>query len=922
MTALAPRASVVVHVAPEGPAAQQLGVQATGQFMRGVADLRRFAAVAWLAAACGAPASRSATGDALEAACAVSIAADATPTPPLDGTADLGQAPETAELLAGDDQALRTGAETLPSEPLDAAPEATGVGDAWPAADDGNTADFVKEQPGDPDSAAGDAEATVEATPDSWTEAVAEGVADWQSGAELGADDGVDAALQPQDAPPTAGSDNGAGADGWQGDGAAIDAAPADVALCSAATESCDGIDNDCDGATDEGFTFQTPDNGPLLAVGQPCGGAKCGDGVVQCVNKTLASCPSCQTAVDLTAVLAPATAVPSPLKASGGFVEVSSKLPITDLKVDLAGPLVVPYGSSPMAIDTDNDGDLDVVWSDGVDQVVVWTQTAPWQFKAAQVLKLWTKPSSIAATDGPLGPTLLVGAEVLRALVRNGDGSYSDQTKALGLAEDSNGAQVQHVIPADLNDDGLLDIVVAQFQCGSANKGLRAWFNRGPGGYIKATPLLGLNQAASTWAVMQTDYDDDGLQDLLMLTETCAPDLGVGYYRHQSMDASGDAYVLKKQPPVFTAPGVPFASPMGGCSGDVNGDGVLDYLLTEIEISIVPQVGGDPAKIDPFDPAVFDSSGSEFLLSQPGGGRKLAGLQAGLWAPLSAGATTMTSWSPAFADLDHDGHLDVVISHGPDFAAWASAAAVAMRPVVLRNSGKQQFVDFSAAWGLPAEHDGRAMVLADLDGDGDDDLLLGGQGVQPRVLRNDLQHGGSDLTVRLKGATSNAWGLGARLTLQTNLRAIVAEHSVQAPSQTIQAPLSHFALQAGEAAQTLTVKWPSGWQQTVVAAAKGAMVVNEPLLSELSTRWSPAGTVPVTVLAYHLDASGAPVVPAQCTIELSADGQGQFSGPTVCLAQSCSRQWLGVGVPSGGSDAFVIACGGKQLQVRPRVFY
>ncbi|MBM4342694.1 MAG: hypothetical protein FJ100_04895 [Deltaproteobacteria bacterium] len=137
-----------------------------------------------------------------------------------------------------------------------------------------------------------------------------------------------------------------------------------------------------------------------------------------------------------------------------------------------------------------------------------------------------------------------------------------------------------------------------------------------------------------------------------------------------------------------------------------------------------------------------------------------------------------------------------------------------------------------------------------------------------------------------------------------------------------MQTPISHFALKPGEAALSLAVTWPSGWAHTVATPAKGKLLVAEPKLVELSSRWSPKGQTPVTVTAWHLDAAGKSVSPPTCTIELADGAQGQWAGPANCSANACARIWQGVGVQPGGSDAIVAHCGGKALSVRPRIFY
>ncbi|MCB9728158.1 MAG: putative metal-binding motif-containing protein [Deltaproteobacteria bacterium] len=59
---------------------------------------------------------------------------------------------------------------------------------------------------------------------------------------------------------------------------------------------SCDGLDNDCDGSTDEGFAWLSA-GGTSVPIGQPCGTGACADGVVQCSGLTKASCSTASLA-------------------------------------------------------------------------------------------------------------------------------------------------------------------------------------------------------------------------------------------------------------------------------------------------------------------------------------------------------------------------------------------------------------------------------------------------------------------------------------------------------------------------------------------------------------------------------------------------------------------------------------------------
>jgi hypothetical protein len=147
-------------------------------------------------------------------------------------------------------------------------------------------------------------------------------------------------------------------------------------------------------------------------------------------------------------------------------------------------------------------------------------------------------------------------------------------------------------------------------------------------------------------------------------------------------------------------------------------------------------------------------------------------------------------SWMPLFVDVDLDGFEDVLIPNGQmrDFqnvdmqnrieAARAARqltqadiiAMVTMFPdfstpsVVFRNRGDWTFEEMQGRWGFHDRGIAQGTALADLDGDGDLDVVVNKLNEQAGVYRNDSP--APRLAVRLRGPPGNVQGVGGRITV------------------------------------------------------------------------------------------------------------------------------------------------------------
>jgi hypothetical protein len=129
----------------------------------------------------------------------------------------------------------------------------------------------------------------------------------------------------------------------------------------------------------------------------------------------------------------------------------------------------------------------------------------------------------------------------------------------------------------------------------------------------------------------------------------------------------------------------------------------------------------------------------------------------------------------------------------------------------VFLNLRNRRFVNIGYLTGADSDGDGRGVLVADVDGDFQPDLLVRQSGGGPlRVFANRFPPT-NRLFVVLEGTSSNSLGIGATLVAEVGDRRIVRQLFPQNNFYTVQASQVRFGLGQANKVDRLTVSWPSG---------------------------------------------------------------------------------------------------------------
>ncbi|MBD0833410.1 VCBS repeat-containing protein [Aestuariibaculum sp. TT11] len=443
---------------------------------------------------------------------------------------------------------------------------------------------------------------------------------------------------------------------------------------------------------------------------------------------------------------------------------------------------------------------------------------------------------------------------------INQGNNTFKESAKAYNIAD--NGHSVQAAF-FDYDKDGDLDLYVANypptpFQIGndyyadkknnpSLEDSDKLFRNDGNNTFTDVTETSGILNFGLSLGLSISDMNNDGWADIYVSNDFNSPD----YLYINQKDGT-----FKNEIDTMMAHTCNFG--MGTDAADFNNDGLIDLLQVDMASS---QNDQEKANMSAMNTEKFYEAVSLGLHHQYMKNSLQVNTGSGTFsdvAYLAGLAKTEWSWGPLFFDFDNDGWKDVFITNGirrnvndNDAIIYLklkkayndltqndiveTLTKLPVKPVdnyLYRNSKSLKFNKAEGNWGLTFKGFSNGASYADLDNDGDLDMIVNNLDATSSIFENKSnQYSNTNyLTVSLKAKKDNHFGIGSRITIKTVHGTQVQELFLTRGFESSTEPRVHFGLGNASKIDTLQILWPSGKLQTLteVAANQVLNIVQE----------------------------------------------------------------------------------------------
>ncbi|MDO7172948.1 CRTAC1 family protein [Mariniflexile sp. AS56] len=423
---------------------------------------------------------------------------------------------------------------------------------------------------------------------------------------------------------------------------------------------------------------------------------------------------------------------------------------------------------------------------------------------------------------------------------INNQDGTFTEMAQEYGLADAGQSVQATFF---DYDKDGDLDVYVANYPVTKFNASVYVYeqkmktvseiesdhlYRNDNGKFTDVTKEAGVKSFGLTLSATVGDLNNDSWPDIYISNDFASPD----YLYINNQD--GTFREVLKEATSHTA----FYG-MGVDISDFNNDGNLDIFQVDMDAKTNKRKKANMAGMNPdlfwgVVDAGFHYQYMQNCLQMNAGVFKDGNPFFSNVSRITGVSSTDWSWGPLFADFDNDGLKDLFISNGTrrevnnrDFFNQIDDAftidsdktlemslkipSEKIDNFIYKNNGNLNFKQANKDWGIEFKGFSNGVAYADLDNDGDLEIITNNIDDKASVFQNNSSEINNHITLRFEGASNNKFGLGNRVFVTVNGETQMQELTLTRGFQSSVAPELHFGLGQSDKIDELKVVWANG---------------------------------------------------------------------------------------------------------------
>lgn len=354
-------------------------------------------------------------------------------------------------------------------------------------------------------------------------------------------------------------------------------------------------------------------------------------------------------------------------------------------------------------------------------------------------------------------------------------------------------------------------------------------------GTFTDVSDQAGIINYGHTLGIIASDLNDDGWIDIYASNDYSESDL---FYKNNG-DGTFSNIILE-------AMGHMAKFSMGVDAQDFNNDGLTDIFAAEMQAEDNKRQKTNMAPMNPkvFWATVDQGFGYQYMHNVLQLNRDKQTFSE--IAYLSGVATTDWSWAPLFADFDNDGWKDLFVTNGYrrdildkdfkkklfkyindtkdstlNFSQFQNLIpSTQLSNYIFKNNRDLTFTKKNKDWGLHHKINSNGAAYADLDLDGDLDLVINNIDDEAYLYRNNTIERSNPphhfLRFKCQGLATNTMGLGTKVKIWSTSGLQTQELSLSRGFQSSVEPIIHFGLGTENQIDSVEITWPDGKKQVL----------------------------------------------------------------------------------------------------------